>query len=169
MGENKVIFWNPTKPMRGFISFTLTICYWRLVWLQVQNWPGTRHTHQPHTRRVWAFLENNNNREREREAESVHGNQKQRVTSSVGIMSLNYMFTCRKLDGFDDITVFICANGIIEWMSPPREAVSKSVISFRSSQVVPTVHLLLYKSFIVIYPVRKAGYKSRSHEARQLQ
>lgn len=43
---------------------------------------------------------------REREAQSVHCNHKQSVTLSVGIISLNNMFTRRELDGFGNITVF---------------------------------------------------------------
>ncbi len=35
------------------------------------------------------------NKQQEREAKSVHRNDKQRVTLSVGIISLDYMFTCR--------------------------------------------------------------------------
>lgn len=49
-------------------------------------------------------------KEQEREAKSLHGNHKQTVTLSVGIISLNYMFTRRELDGVGNIT----DNGIIE-------------------------------------------------------
>lgn len=45
--------------------------------------------------------------QKERDAESVHGNHKHRVASSVGVISLNYMFICGELDGFDNIAVFI--------------------------------------------------------------
>lgn len=99
-----------SSPAKKWIrSLTLTICYLRLVLLQVQNWPRTSHIHQPHTRREWAFLEKRA-RVRQREAQSVHRYHKQIVTLAVGTVSYNYMFTLRELGGFGNITMFIWAN-----------------------------------------------------------
>lgn len=49
-----------------------------------------------------------------REVQSGHGNHKQILTLCLGIFSLNYMFTSREMDGFDNFTLFIRANVITE-------------------------------------------------------
>lgn len=122
------IIWSPTTQIRWTVSLTLTIRYWRLVWLHFQNCPDQCHTHEPHTGRVWASLEKTNNTQNKREKQVSPWKSQAMSDSVCGNNLINYMFTWRKLR-------LLCSSELMgHWVNvpPPKEAISEPVISCSS-------------------------------------